>query len=303
MDWTTPKDLKDQSVVIGGEPQNSVYGEYQDEMDMINRAFLEVLMEGDYNGRPFTFPIPTYNITNEFNWESENADLLFELTAKYGLPYFSNFVSSDMDASDVRSMCCRLQLDERELERNVTGGLFGSSDKTGSQGVVTINMPRLGYLSRNQDDFIERLNHQMAWLRNLWRLREPCEQEPSKRPATVLQGMVGSLENHFSTIGLVGMNEACLNLFGENIASGAGRKFTVEILEHMRNKLREFQGETGNLYNLEASPAEGTSYRLGKDRQGEILGYNHRRRGRTLLHQLDADPRGNDRRPFRAGRS
>ena len=267
MDWTVPNDLKEQPVIYDGETiEGETYEGYQSEMDLINKAFLEVLMEGDMNGRPFTFPIPTYNVTDTFNWDSENADLLFEMTAKYGLPYFSNFVNSpDMEPDDIRSMCCRLRLDESELERNVTGGLFGSSDKTGSQGVVTINMPRIGYLSDTEEEFYERLDYMMVLAKNSLEIkREVVSKNMENGLLPYSQRYLGTLENHFSTIGLVGMNEACLNLFGKGIATDEGKKFSVEVLKYMRGRLQDFQEKTGNLYNLEASPAEGTSRRLAK---------------------------------------
>ncbi len=266
LDWTVPEDLKDSPVIHGGEMKNETYESYQEEMDLINKAFLEVLMEGDMNGRPFTFPIPTYNVTDTFNWDSENADLLFELTAKYGLPYFSNFVNSpDLNPDDIRSMCCRLRLDERELERNVTGGLFGSSDMTGSLGVVTINMPRLGYLSDDEEDFFERLDYMMVLAKNSLEVkREVVNDNMESGLLPYSKRYLGNLENHFSTIGLVGMNEACLNLFGKGIASEVGRSFSVEVLKYMRERLQDFQEKTGNLYNLEATPAEGTCHRLAK---------------------------------------
>lgn len=268
LDWTVPKDLKTKPVIHNGETKDGeTYADYQDEMDLINKAFLEVLMEGDMNGRPFTFPIPTYNVTDTFNWESENAQLLFELTAKYGLPYFSNFVNSpNMNPDDIRSMCCRLRLDERELERNVTGGLFGSSDMTGSLGVVTINLPRIGYLSDTEEEFYERLDYMMVLAKNSLEVkREVVTKNMENELLPYSKRYLGSLENHFSTIGLVGMNEACLNLFGKGIATEEGKKFSVQVLEYMRGKLQDFQEKTGNLYNLEATPAEGTCRRLAKE--------------------------------------
>lgn len=267
LDWTVPEDLKENPVIHAGETKNETYDGYQGEMDLINKALLEVLMEGDMNGRPFTFPIPTYNVTDSFNWDSENADLLFEMTAQYGLPYFSNFVNSpDMNPDDIRSMCCRLRLDERELERNVTGGLFGSSDQTGSLGVVTINMPKIGFLSDNESEFFERLDYMMVLAKNSLEVkREVVNKNMQNELLPYSKRYLGTLENHFSTIGLVGMNEACLNLFGKSIISKEGHDFSVRVLEYMRDRLQDFQEKTGNLYNLEATPAEGTSYRLAKD--------------------------------------
>ncbi len=266
LDWTIPEDLKDEPITYGGEEKTQTYGDYQEEMDLINKAFLEVMMEGDKSGRPFTFPIPTYNVTDSFNWDSENAELLFELTAKYGLPYFSNFVNSpDMSPDDIRSMCCRLRLDERELERNVTGGLFGSSDQTGSLGVVTINLPRIGYQANDEDEFFERLDYLMVLAKNSLEIkREVVNKNMENSLLPYSKRYLGTLQNHFSTIGLVGMNEACLNLFGKGLVTQEGHDFAVEVLKYMRGRLQDFQEKTGNLYNLEATPAEGTSYRLAK---------------------------------------
>lgn len=266
LDWTVPDDLKETPVIYAGETKNETYDGYQEEMDLINKAFLEVLTEGDKNGRPFTFPIPTYNITDSFNWDSENADLLFEMTAQYGLPYFSNFVGSpSLDPSDIRSMCCHLRLDKRELEQNVTGGLFGSSDQTGSLGVVTINMPRIGYLADNEEDFFDRLDYMIILAKNSLEIkREVVNKNMENGLLPFSRRYLGTLKNHFSTIGLVGMNEACLNLFGKGIITKEGHDFSVKVLEYMRERLQDFQEKTGNIYNLEATPAEGTSYRLAK---------------------------------------
>ncbi len=267
MDWTVPKDLKNSPVVIEGETRDGTYGDYQQEMELINKAFLEVLMEGDMQGRPFTFPIPTYNITDSFDWNSENTDLLFEMTAQYGLPYFSNFVNSpNLSPDDIRSMCCRLRLDKRELERNVTGGLFGSSDMTGSLGVVTINMPRIGFLSNNEEEFFERLDYMMVLAKNSLEIkREVVSKNMENDLLPYSKRYLGTLQNHFSTIGLVGMNEACINLFGKSIATKDGHEFSNSVLDYMLKRLQDFQEKTGNLYNLEATPAEGTSYRLAKN--------------------------------------
>jgi ribonucleoside-triphosphate reductase len=265
LDWTVPRDLAERQTIVGGKEGSGVYGDYQAEMALINRAFIEVTMAGDMDGRPFTFPIPTYNITKDFDWTSDNASKLFEMTARYGLPYFQNFINSDLKPSDVRSMCCHLRLDLRELKRNVTGGLFGSGDQTGSVGVVTINMPRLGYLSKNEGDFLERLEHLMILAKNSLEIKREIVNKNMKSgllPYTARY--LGTLDNHFSTIGLVGMNEACLNLLGFSIASREGKEFSVKVLKFMRDKLQDFQEETGNIFNLEATPAEGTSYRLAK---------------------------------------
>ncbi len=264
-DWIVPDDLKKQPVILGGELLKETYGDYQKEMDLINKAFIEVLTEGDMRGRPFTFPIPTYNLTRDFDWESENAKLLFEMTAKYGLPYFSNFINSDLNPSDVRSMCCRLRLNLRQLDRNVTGGLFGSGDSTGSIGVVTINMPRIAYLSKDKGEFFDRLEYLMGLAKTSLEIkREIVNKNMEGNLLPYTKRYLGTLKNHFSTIGPLGMNEACLNLLGKDIAFKEGKDFAVEVLEFMRARLSDFQEETGHIYNLEAVPAEGTSFRLAK---------------------------------------
>ena len=264
-DWMVPEDVKNEPVILGGKLLDETYRDYQKEMDLLNRAFIEVLMEGDRNERPFTFPIPTYNLTRDFDWESENAKLLFEMTAKYGLSYFSNFINSDLNPSDVRSMCCRLRLNLRQLDRNITGGLFGSGDSTGSVGVASINMPRIGYLSRTKEEFFERLEYLMNLAKTSLEIkREMVERNMSGGLLPYTKRYLGTLRNHFSTIGPLGMNEACLNLFGKGIASKEGKEFALEVLKFMREKLQDFQEETGHIYNLEAVPAEGTSYRLAR---------------------------------------
>lgn len=264
LDWTVPEDLRDQPAIVGGKLLDATYADYQDEMDMINRALLEVLTEGDWKGRVFTFPIPTYNITKEFDWDSENAQRLFEMTAKYGLPYFQNFIGSDLRPSDVRAMCCRLQLNLKEL-RNKTGGLFGFGESTGSVGVVTINMPRIGHLSKDEEEFYERLERLMYLAKTSLEIkRKVVSRNMDSGLLVYSKRYLGNLDHHFSTIGLIGMNEACLNLLGTNIASAEGKKFAVDVLNFMREKLVEYQEETGHLYNLEATPAEGTSYRFAK---------------------------------------
>lgn len=269
LDLIPPEDLKGQAVTLGGKLQNLTYSDYQDEIDLINKAFIECMIEGDARGRVFTFPIPTYNITKEFDWNSEIADLLFEMTAKYGLPYFQNFIGSDLKPSDVRAMCCHLRLDLAELRRNATGGLFGSGESTGSIGVVTINMPRIGFLSKNEEQFFERLDQMMYLAKQSLEIKRKFVQRNIDNwllPYT--KRYLGTLKNHFSTIGLVGMNEACLNFLGKDIATKEGRDFAIRTLQFMREKLSEYQQETGSIYNLEATPAEGTSYRLArKDRQ------------------------------------
>ncbi len=272
LDVKVPKYYADQGVIIGGKLQNATYKEFQEEMIIFNKAFLQVMAEGDAKGRVFTFPIPTYNITGDFDWDDPDLEYLWEMTAKYGVPYFSNFVNSDMNPEDARSMCCRLRIDNRELEKR-GGGLFGSNPLTGSIGVITINMPRIGFLSETEEEFIERLDSLMVMAReSLETKRKVLENFTDKDlyPYTkyylrdVKQRFGEYWKNHFSTIGLVGMNEACLNLLGKNIADPEGQKFTERVLDFMRNRLVEFQEETGNNYNLEATPAEGTSYSLAK---------------------------------------
>lgn len=251
-DLVPPEDLK-------------VFDEFVEEMGAINRAFLEIMLEGDAEHRPYTFPIPTYNITKDFPWDSEIADLIFELAAKYGSPYFANFVNSDLSPSDVRSMCCRLRLDLRELKRNITSGLFGSGDKTGSIGVVTLNMPRVGYLSKDDDEFFERVEKLMEIAKEALLLKRDLVQklmEAGMLPYT--KQYLGTLDYHFNTIGLIGMHEACLNFLGEGIWEKEAKRFSEKVLDFMLSKLKEFQMETGLLWNLEATPAEGASYRLAR---------------------------------------
>ncbi|MEA2004906.1 MAG: ribonucleoside triphosphate reductase [Acidobacteriota bacterium] len=263
-DWTVPEDMKDKRVVVGGEELDSTYGEYQKEMDMINRAFLELMTEGDQKGRVFTFPIPTYNITKDFDWDSPNANLLFEVTAKYGIPYFQNYIGTNLDPGDVRAMCCRLNLDQRELMRR-PGNMWGPGDSTGSIGVVTINLNRIGYESGSSDDFFTRLKTLMILAKeSLETKREIVNNMLEKGLIPYTKVYLGHFENHFSTIGLCGMHEACLNFLGEGISTPKGKEFTVEVMNFMRETILEFQEETGNLYNLEATPAESTSYRLAR---------------------------------------
>ena len=267
-DWTCPPDLKDRHPVIGGEEQPFTYGELQKEMDMINRAFLEVMREGDAKGRPFTFPIPTYNITSDFPWDSANIDLLFEMTAKYGLPYFSNYLNSDMKPSDVRSMCCRLRLDLTELKKR-GGGLFGSAEQTGSVGVVTLNCARLGYLYKGDEAALyTRLDELMNLAKKSLELKRQTitmQMERGLYPYT--KRYLGRFNSHFSTIGVNGINEMIRNFTNdkEDITTDWGREFAKKFLTYMRNRLVDFQQETGNMYNLEATPAEGTTYRFAKE--------------------------------------
>ncbi|HDN97845.1 MAG TPA: ribonucleoside triphosphate reductase [bacterium] len=282
MDVTVPNIYKDKSVIIGGEIQNKTYGEFQEEMGMINRAFLEIMLEGDAKGRIFTFPIPTYNITKDFDWDNPDIQLLWEVTGKYGVPYFSNFINSDMNPDDVRSMCCRLRLDNRELRKR-GGGLFGANPLTGSIGVVTINLPRIGYLSNSKEEFKKRLSDLMDLAKEsleikrkiLERFTEEGLYPYSRFYLRNVKERFGKYWiNHFSTIGLIGMNEACLNLFGKDIGTEEGLEFAKEIMLFMREKILKYQEETGHSYNLEATPAEGASYRLAridKDKYPDII--------------------------------
>jgi ribonucleoside-triphosphate reductase len=269
-DLKPSKVFKDWGVVIGGEVKEEVYGEFQEEMNMINRAFCEVMLEGDARGRIFTFPIPTYNITKDFDWDNPEYEPLWEMTRKYGIPYFANFVNSDMSPEDARSMCCRLRLDKRELRRK-GGGLFGADALTGSIGVVTINLPRIGYLSSSEEEFFERLEKLMELAKVSLEIKRKVVEDFTERGLYPycrywLSGVKERLgkywANHFSTIGLVGMNEMCENFLGVGIWHLEGKEFSIRVLEFMREKLKEFQEETDNLYNLEATPGEGCSYRL-----------------------------------------
>jgi ribonucleoside-triphosphate reductase len=267
LDWTVPADLKDLPCIVGGKEMDFTYGDCQKEMDMVNRAFIEIMIEGDADGRGFQYPIPTYSITRDFDWsDTENNRLLFEMTAKYGTPYFSNYVNSDMEPSDVRSMCCRLRLDLRELRRK-NGGYFGSGESTGSIGVVTINMPRIAYLAKDERDFFGRLDHLMDLsARSLKVKREIVSRLLEEGLYPYTKHYLGNFDNHFSTIGLVGMNEACLNAnwLRKDMTNEEAQAFTQKVLNHMRERLSDYQEEYGDLYNLEATPAESTTYRLAK---------------------------------------
>lgn len=267
LDWTVPNDLKDLPAIVGGKEMDFTYGDCKEEMDMVNRAFIETMIEGDAEGRGFQYPIPTYSITRDFDWsETENNKLLFEMTAKYGTPYFSNYINSDMEPSDVRSMCCRLRLDLREL-RKKSGGFFGSGESTGSVGVVTINMPRIAYLSDNKEEFYKRLDRLMDLsARSLHIKRTVITKLLDEGLYPYTKRYLGTFENHFSTIGLIGMNEACLNAkwLRRDLTHEEAREFTKEVLNHMRERLSDYQEEYGDLYNLEATPAESTTYRLAK---------------------------------------
>ena len=272
MDLVVPEFLKNEPVVLGGEIQKEVYGDYQSEITMFNKAFAEVMLEGDANGRLFSFPIPTYNITPDFDWENEKYNGIWEMTAKYGIPYFSNFVNSDMKPDDVRSMCCRLRLDKRELLKR-GGGLFGANPLTGSIGVVTINLPKLGYEATSEDNFFQRLKNLMILAKDSLEIKRKTIENYTKKglyPYSkfylryVYQRYKCYWENHFSTIGITGMNECCLNFLGENIAHPESKQFALKVMDFMRNVLEDFQEETGNMYNLEATPAESTAYRFAR---------------------------------------
>jgi anaerobic ribonucleoside-triphosphate reductase len=287
LDLTVPEFMKDEGVVFNGKVTEDTYGDMAEEMEMFNLAFAEIMRQGDSKGRVFTFPIPTYNVTTDFAWDSPVSQAIFEVTAKYGVPYFSNFINSDMHPEDVRSMCCRLRIDNRELRKR-GGGFFGANPLTGSIGVVTLNMPRIGYLSRDEDDFFQRLDTIMETAKFSLEIKRKALEaftENGLYPYSrrylchVKDGYGKYWKNHFSTIGLVGINEAVLNLLGVNIATRDGKDFAVKTLGFMRDRLVEFQEETGNIYNLEATPAEGTSYRLAridKRKYREIRAANER---------------------------
>jgi ribonucleoside-triphosphate reductase len=272
MDLTPPPTLADMPVIVGGESRDATYGEFQSEMDILNRAFAEIMLEGDAKDRVFTFPIPTYNITPDFNWENENLQPIWAMTARYGIPYFANFINSDMKPEDARSMCCRLRLDNRELRKRL-GGLFAAAPLTGSVGVVTMNMARLGYLAEDEQDFYRRLEALMEIARTSLEIKRKMLEQLTERGLYPysrhylrnVRARTGSYwSNHFSTIGLNGMHEACINLFGVGIDHPEGKTFAERALGFMRKVLERFQLKTGNLYNLEATPAEGATYRLAR---------------------------------------
>jgi len=272
LDLTVPDFMKNEAVLIGGKTMDAAFGDMQEEMDIFNSAFAEVMGQGDSKGRVFTFPIPTYCITKNFDWETQACKKLFEVTAKYGVPYFSNFINSDMKPEDVRSMCCRLRIDNRELRKR-GGGFFGANPLTGSIGVVTLNMPRIGYLAKDEDEFFERLETLMETARDSLEIKRKVLEaftESGLYPYSkrylgyVKEGFDRYWKNHFSTIGIVGMNEAIMNLFGVNIGTSDGTEFAIRVLSFMREKLSDYQQQTGSIYNLEATPAEGTSYRLAR---------------------------------------
>jgi anaerobic ribonucleoside-triphosphate reductase len=270
MDLYVPSILKDQPVVLGGIEREETYSGFQPEIDMINKAFAEVMMEGDAKGRVFTFPIPTYNITSDFKWDNPNLEMIWKMTGKYGIPYFSNFINSDMSPEDARSMCCRLRLDNRELLKR-GGGLFGANPLTGSIGVVTINLPRIGYIAKKEHEFFDNLKEKVLLAVDSLSIKRKILERFTDRDLypyskfylrEIKQGSGLYWKNHFSTIGIIGMNEACLNFIGEDIASDAGQKFSLKVMDFIRNMISEIQEKTGDIFNLEATPAEGTSYRL-----------------------------------------
>ncbi len=278
MDLTVPGYMVEEPAIIGGDLKDDNYNDFTEEMDMINHAFAEIMYEGDAKGRPFTFPIPTYNITKDFDWNTDSLDPIWEMTAKYGVPYFSNFINSDMKPDDARSMCCRLRLDNRELRKR-GGGLFGANPKTGSIGVVTLNLPRIGYLSRDEKQFFERLDNLMDRAKvSLETKREIIENltysglHPYSRfYLSDIKKTYGEFwKNHFSTIGLIGMNDALLNFMNKSIGDKEGKMFAEKVLDHIRDRISDYQQETGNIYNLEATPAEGASYRLARIDKAEF---------------------------------
>ena len=264
-DLVPPKHIAGEGAIIGGRITDDAYGDFEPEMEMINRAFLEVMLEGDYHDRIFSFPIPTYNVTSDFPWDSSVGRLLLELTAKYGAPYFQNFINSDLSPEDVRSMCCRLQMDLRELKKR-TGGLFGAGDLTGSIGVVTLNLPKLAFLAQGEEDFLDIITEYAGLARDSLEFKRKLIQDNMERGLFPFSRryLKNGLTNHFSTIGLIGGHEACMNLLGKGIESDAGTRLMQRVLNHLRDLTRDYQETTGNLYNLEATPAEGTSYRLAK---------------------------------------
>jgi ribonucleoside-triphosphate reductase (formate) len=282
MDITPSGTLANESVVLGGELQKETYKEFQEEMNMFNRAFAEVMMEGDMSGRVFTWPIPTYNLTKDLDWDDPMMDPIWEMTAKYGIPYFSNFINSDMNPEDARSMCCRLRIDNRELRRR-GGGLFGADPLTGSIGIVTINMPKIGYLAKDEKDYFARLKKLMdAAKRSLVIKRDVIEYTTEQGLYPYSKYYLGGVKerfgkywsNHFNTIGVNGMNESCINFLGKDLMSEEGREFTLKVLDFMRDKMQEYQEETGTMFNLEATPAESTSYRFAmrdKERYKDIV--------------------------------
>jgi len=264
-DWVVPDDMKNEKAIVGGKEQDFTYGECQKEMDIVNKAFMEVMLDGDAKGRNFAFPIPTYNLTKDFNWDSDNTQLLFEMTAKYGTPYFQNYIGSDMDPKSIRAMCCRLNLNMLELVRR-PGHTFAMGDNTGSMGVVTINLNRLGFETKgNKEALYSKINYYMDLAKESLEIkRKIVDQNLENNLMPFTKRYLGHFNNHFSTIGLIGAHEMCMNFLGKGLQTKEGKEFTIEVLKHMRERLIKYQRETGNLYNLEATPAEGASYRLAK---------------------------------------
>ncbi|VVB61183.1 Vitamin B12-dependent ribonucleoside-diphosphate reductase [uncultured archaeon] len=300
MDLTVPSYMTDEPAIIGGVLTDNNYSEYTEEMDMINHAFAEIMHDGDAKGRPFTFPIPTYNITKDFNWNNDGLEPLWEMTAKYGIPYFSNFINSDMKPEDARSMCCRLRLDNRQLQKR-GGGLFGANPKTGSIGVVTLNMPRIAYLAKDDTDFFERLDRLMILARQSLEIKRDLIENltasglhPYSRfyLSDVKKTFGEYWKNHFSTIGLIGMNDALLNFMNKSIADSEGKVFAEKVLDYMRTRIMDFQEETGNIFNLEATPGEGTSYRLAR------IDKKHYPDIRTYNQEIYTQNRGRDVEPY-----
>jgi anaerobic ribonucleoside-triphosphate reductase len=300
MDLTVPSYMIEEPAIIGGELTDNNYSEYSDEMDMVNNAFAEIMYDGDAKGRPFTFPIPTYNITKDFNWNNEGLTPLWDMTAKYGIPYFSNFINSDMKPDDARSMCCRLRLDNRELRKR-GGGLFGANPKTGSIGVVTLNMPRIGYLAKDDTDFFERLDALMMLARQSLEIKRDLIENltasglhPYSRfyLSDVKKTFGEYWKNHFSTIGLIGMNDALLNFMNKSIADTEGKTFAEKVMDYMRKRIADFQEETGNIFNLEATPGEGTSYRLARIDKKQYPDI------RTFNQEIYTQNRGRDVEPY-----
>jgi len=300
MDLTVPSYMIEEPAIIGGELTDNNYSEYSDEMDMVNQAFAKIMYDGDAKGRPFTFPIPTYNITKDFNWNNEGLTPLWDMTAKYGIPYFSNFINSDMKPDDARSMCCRLRLDNRELRKR-GGGLFGANPKTGSIGVVTLNMPRIGYLAKDDTDFFERLDALMILARQSLEIKRDLIENltasglhPYSRfyLSDVKKTFGEYWKNHFSTIGLIGMNDALLNFMNKSIADLEGKTFAEKVMDYMRQRIADFQEETGNIFNLEATPGEGTSYRLARIDKKQYPDI------RTFNQEIYTQNRGRDVEPY-----
>jgi len=279
MDLVPPDIIANEHVIIGGKIQNAQYGEFQKEIDLFNKVFAEVMTEGDAKGRVFTFPIPTYNITKDFDWDNPVLEPIWNMTSKYGTPYFANFINSDMKPEDARSMCCHLRIDQRELRKR-GGGFFAANPLTGSIGVVTINMPRIGYFSKTKKEFLNRLSEKMDLAKKSLEIKRKILERFTENNLypfakyylnSIKKRFGGYWRNHFSTIGLIGMNEACLNFLGKDITTKEGREFSIRVLDFMREKLMDYQNETDNIYNLEATPGEGATFRLAKTDKEKFL--------------------------------